>query len=377
LRGNWLSILPAFLAVLIIILGIFFIAGMVFPKNLVITPKIEPVIAGQAPVPISSSFPFQDGTVSISVSLNGSVLDGARKADKNVTIIGNISENSWVSRSYRAMIEDSQQDALFEDLISQFRKIRAQKNLSDDEYLELMAVYVQLMKYETVSENPAKFPIETVADGAGDCDDKSLLLAGLLSREGYDVALLTFGPENHMALGIGSDDYRYDTTNYTFLETTNLTYVGVPTEKLGEGRPLVSVPLIIPIGTGTKKYTCGNETRYITEMADLTESKAEELEPRVRALNDDLSEQQKSIIGMEEQMQSLRSSGNIREYNAMVSTHNARVSAYTTKLGEYRQLYARYEQYATVHNNIVEHPYDRKGGYEYIRKAIPAGASGT
>ncbi len=72
-------------------------------------------------------------------------------------------------------------------------KSGSRQNLSDDEYLELIAVYVQSLRYETQEQNPAKFPIETVVDRAGDCDDKSLLFAGLLSREGYPVALLLFG----------------------------------------------------------------------------------------------------------------------------------------------------------------------------------------
>ena len=51
-----------------------------------------------------------------------------------------------------------------------------------------------------------------------------------------------------MAIGVGSSDYRYRNTNYTFLETTNVSFVGVPTEKLGSGISLQSYPIIIPIG---------------------------------------------------------------------------------------------------------------------------------
>ena len=70
-----------------------------------------------------------------------------------------------------------------------------------------MAVYVQSLRYESIHQNPAKFPVETIVDSAGDCDVKSLLLARLLAREGYSVALLSFEPEAHMPIAVGSDDY--------------------------------------------------------------------------------------------------------------------------------------------------------------------------
>ena len=43
--------------------------------------------------------------------------------------------------------------------------------------LELMAAYTQSLTYETTPDNPTKYPVETVVEGAGDCDDKSVLLA--------------------------------------------------------------------------------------------------------------------------------------------------------------------------------------------------------
>src|SRR5512145_146718 len=162
-----------------------------------------------------------------------------------------------------------------------------------------MATYTQSLHYETLAENPAKFPVETVVDGAGDCDDKSVLLAGLLSREEYRVALLSFGPETHMAVGIGSPQYRYRDTNYPFLEVTNLSYVGVPTEKLGAGKVLQSKPLVIPIGEGTKEYTSAGQTQYIHETGIVSEQKARELEPRVRTLETELSAKQQEILTLE------------------------------------------------------------------------------
>lgn len=369
--GKILSTVLMVLVITILIFAAVILAGILFPENRVVTPQINPVISGQPPVFVTSSYPFQNGIVTISVSVNGSVYEGAKNADKSVTIIGNISDNVWVSDSYRAMADDPTQEPLYEDLLAQFRKIKAEQNLDTDEYLELMAVYVQSLQYETLEKNPAKFPIETVVDRAGDCDDKSLLLAGLLSREGYSVALLSFGPENHMALGVGSNGCQYGETNYTFLETTNVSYVGIVTEKLGDGASLYSTPTIIPIGEGVNTYTHCTDTRYIHDMMVLSEQTAKELEPRLQAMQAELEVKQQEILDMENQMKNLRSAGNVREYNAMVTTHNARVSAYNASLRSYQQLFAQYEKYVIVHNYIIDHEYDRKGTFEYTKMNMP------
>lgn len=206
-----------------------------FHKDRVIVPHITPAETGTYPIISMHEFPFEQSSVTISVPVNRSVYEGARDADKSVTIYGNISEKIWIPDSYIAMAGDPNQEELYNSLTTEFRKVKADMGLTDDEYLELMAAYVQSFRYETIAENPAKFPVETVVDASGDCDDKSLLLVGLLSHEGYRVALFSFEPEAHMAVGVGSDDYQYKNTNYTFLETTNFSFVGVPTGTLDTG----------------------------------------------------------------------------------------------------------------------------------------------
>ena len=146
-------------------------------------------------------------------------------------------------------------------------KVKTSRNLSDDEYLELMSDFVQSLRYETIKENPAKFPIETVMDGAGDCDDKSLLLAGLLSHEGYTVALLSFGPETHMATGVGSTDYLYKNTSYAFVETTNVSFVRGSNDDAERRDPAPVRSDCHPSRQWHERSTrSGKTTRYISDM---------------------------------------------------------------------------------------------------------------
>ena len=368
-----LKLIGTFLFIIILALSAMLISAVVFPKETVIVPQIFPDLPQlqSSPVNISHQFPFEKTTVALTIPVNVSVYEGAKQAEKATTVYGNISETVWLSQSYRAMVQDPAQDSLYTAILADADTIRLQKKLSDDEYLELIVVYIQSLKYETREQNPAKFMVETVVDRAGDCDDKSLLLAGLLSREGYPVALFLFGPESHMTVGVGSDDYLYKNTGYTFVETTNYSFVGVPTDKLGGNLTLYSDPVIIPISNGTKFYGSGSETRYIHDMYVLSDLKVKELEPQVKNMESDLISQQEKIAQLESQIQKIRNTGNSGSYNAQVAVHNALVSDYNSQLNAYRQLFARYEKYALVHNYILEHMYDRKGVFEYVKKNIP------
>jgi len=361
------------LAVIIVVLfAVALAAGYIYTRQSVVVPHIVPQSGQGSPITATHTFLFENSKITISVPVDAGVYAGAKATDKSVSIYGNVSESIWVTDSYLAMVNDSAQDAMYESLLSQFRKIRDDQGLSSDEYLELMAAYVQSLTYETTPDNPAKYPVETVVDSAGDCDDKSLLLAGLLSRENYKVALLSFSPESHMALGVGSTASLYKDTGYAYLETTNLSYVGVPPEELNGGVVLSSEPLVITVGSGTTLYESGAETSALNDMSLAAEQKAKVLEPKISSFSSDLAAKQDRIQQMEAQMQSLRSSGNVGAYNAQVATHNSLVADYNSELATYKSLIATYDTYAQVHNYIISHAYDRKGTYAWAKTTMPA-----
>ena len=90
--------------------------------------------------------------------------------------------------------------------------------------------YVQSIEYVTdkdfcgETEYP-KYPIETVYDNCGDCEDVSFLLAGILREMGCDVCFLYL--PGHFAVGIAGDDtidgvyYQYNDKKYYYAEATN------------------------------------------------------------------------------------------------------------------------------------------------------------
>ena len=68
-----------------------------------------------------------------------------------------------------------------------------------------------------------KYPVETLADGNGDCADTAILTAALLKEMGYDVAIVVF--DNHAATAVACDNcngyyYPLNGRRYYYLETT-------------------------------------------------------------------------------------------------------------------------------------------------------------
>jgi len=97
-----------------------------------------------------------------------------------------------------------------------------------EEKINYIASMVQTIEYTSDSETDStyeypRYPVETLFDRKGDCEDKSILTASLLQSMGYEVALLRL--PNHMAVGVKLSEesipkYDFYAEDYYFLETT-------------------------------------------------------------------------------------------------------------------------------------------------------------
>lgn len=331
------------LLVIVLLLIVTIGANLILNRDTVVPPHIELQTAALTLPAVAYSFPFENITVIFTTPVDSAAYFGAKAADKETVIRGNISDDVWLPRTYIAMVNDPAQNSFFTQLIGNLQSVRDSQHLSDDEYLELMTVMVQSIPYETINQNPPKFPIETYVDRSGDCDDKSLLLAGLLSREGYNVSLLSFAPESHMAVGVVCPGGEYKQTGYTFIETTNLSYVGIPADHLRDGVVLRSDPLVIRIGNGTRTYGSCSESLYLDSVYDLSEKRVEELTKQIEALS--------------AEMDGYYAKQDAQNYNQRVPVFN---NLQRTRI-----------QYAELHNYILEHQYDRKGTYNSVKENLP------
>ncbi|MBR3711206.1 MAG: hypothetical protein IKM99_09665 [Bacteroidales bacterium] len=100
---------------------------------------------------------------------------------------------------------------------------------SDVGRIKQALTFVQSLPYVLDEESKGReeyvrYPLETIADGKGDCEDKAVLLGALLHEMGIDFVLLSV--PDHVALGVRCDSIdsgsylEHDGKRYYYLETT-------------------------------------------------------------------------------------------------------------------------------------------------------------
>lgn len=321
-------------------------------------PAIAPVPGAVGSVAVDHAFEFEGGAETVGVTIDAGVLAGARAGEKEVLIRGEVPEEEWIAGAYRAQVLDPAQDRFYSDLLVGFRGARDRRGLDSDRYLELMAAAVQQLPYVSAPGTAAKYPVETWADGSGDCDDKVLLLAGLLAREGYRVALLVFLPEEHMALGVGCPaGNEYGGSGYAYLEVTNGSYVGAVPEGIGDGVRLASSPLVVPIGNGTTVYGAAPETATIDAARQAARA-------RVDALGPEIDRRRTALETDRRRLEDLRSAGDRDAFEAAYARYGADTAACDRLVEEYNRA-------ADLLNRTAANRYDRAGAAAYVSAQPP------
>jgi chaperonin cofactor prefoldin len=133
---------------------------------------------------------------------------------------------TWVS-----MCKDSRDDYYIKRLVDGLKIVASNEGYSEYETIEYVISFIQTLPYTVDDETTPwneypRYPIETLFDRGGDCEDTSILTAMILYEMGYDVALIILEDENHCAVGVKGGEgiygtyYLVDGTKYFFLETT-------------------------------------------------------------------------------------------------------------------------------------------------------------
>ncbi|HNB03550.1 MAG TPA: hypothetical protein PLV88_04590 [Methanoregulaceae archaeon] len=330
-------------------------------------PEIEPQRGATIPAVPDYIYPFEEFLVTLSSDVDPEVYAGAQSAEKGVRIYDtSIGDDEWRSGLYRAMTLDPAQGTFFDNLTGEFSQVRATYDLDSDEYLELMTVFVQSLQYRNQNLSSPKYPVETYYDREGDCDDKSMLLASLLAHEGYNVSLLYFGPEQHMAVGVACQEEGYRDTGYAYIETTRVSFVGSEAGSLEGNITLVSDPLVISIGSGTKGYTRCGEIRAINDELFNISARLELLATELRGRESSLLSRRSDIETMDRQLEMMLAEGDYFRYNRLVSEYNTWVGDYNQDLEVYQKISDEYSRLAEHYNYIISHEHDREGTYRYL-----------
>jgi len=133
----------------------------------------------------------------------------------------------YQTTDYRGYLLHPLDDQYVEALVYEFNLIQVDEGLTEENKTDLVISFIQSMEYvldadsKGLTEYP-RFPVETLVDGGGDCEDTGILMASLLEAMGYNVSLILL--PDHLAVGVEVNatgtHWVYDNVTYYYLETT-------------------------------------------------------------------------------------------------------------------------------------------------------------
>ena len=151
---------------------------------------------------------------------------------------------------YGDYVLDTSDDVTMASLVEDLEGLAVAAGLDAWETLHLVVSFVQSLRYVSEETEYPRYPIETLVEGCGDCEDLAILTAAILRQMGFRVVLLAFTTEMHMAVGIcvsppescTARAYEWNGDTYYYLETTGTgwTIGEMPTE-------YTSIPTIIAL----------------------------------------------------------------------------------------------------------------------------------
>ena len=319
-------------------------------------------------------FVFEGQAQELAASVDRGLLAGARATDKRAYRRQGATGVEWLGPWYRSFVDDPGHGPLYDAVLAGMRAIRFRENLDADRYAELLIAYVRSLPYKTDRNAPLpKFPVETVADGQGDCDDKSLLLAALLAREGYDVVLMSFRAEEHMTVGLRGVGALWPRTEYALVETTGPSYVGLPLGTLRGGKPLDSAPLLIRIGGGSGVYNAGADVEYLRDVLGRVQRRRGQLEADLARADAHCAALKADLAAARARMEQANARGDTAGYNRLVPEHNRQVvlsnGCVTARNGQADL----FNQLIEVERRIAQGCESRRATVAAVRSLLPAG----
>lgn len=137
----------------------------------------------------------------------------------------------YLPEDYYHYVSDENNEAVIGQIIQNMREIANVMSLDDSAVAREIASFVQqVITYETDSDSTGymeypRYPIETLYERQGDCEDTTILMAALLREWGYEVMFLLI--PSHAALAIRTTDdysagsyYEYNGHRYLYIEST-------------------------------------------------------------------------------------------------------------------------------------------------------------
>lgn len=133
------------------------------------------------------------------------------------------------TENYSVYVTDPLDDVLIKDIVSRLKAAAQERSYNDSQTVNFAVTFVQSLPYTsdavtTAYDEYPRYPVETLVDNGGDCEDTSVLMASILDEMGYSAVLVRL--PNHMAVGvlggtgISGVYYEHNGGKYYYLETT-------------------------------------------------------------------------------------------------------------------------------------------------------------
>ena len=135
------------------------------------------------------------------------------------------------TRNYSVYITHPLDDNVLAMLASELENVASERSFSSYKTVEFVSTFVQSLPYTvdnvtTPYDEYPRYPIETLVDYGGDCEDTSILLASILCAMRYESVLIKF--PHHMGVGVLGGEgttgsyYNYNGEKYFYIEMTGI-----------------------------------------------------------------------------------------------------------------------------------------------------------
>jgi hypothetical protein len=207
--------------------------------------------------------PYRGAQLRVAVPVDTAYLAAARRVDGSA-LFG--TDPVVRTSSLRALFVQQRDDPFVSAMAQRLGELRGTLHLSDDDYVDMVARAVQTIPYGSLHESTF-MPVTTVAGNRGVCADKSLLLACVLARLGYDVGVFVFPSQAHVAVAVRGRGPGLNSTGYTLIETTRASYVGEVDRTLRAPGPIYKRPQLVLAG-GSTIYTRDLQAEFVAETLE-------------------------------------------------------------------------------------------------------------
>lgn len=173
---------------------------------------------------VDHSWKYNGKDCSITLNISAELYDYFRNDREHLAYVYKFNEGEMPPNYYSFMLSEHDRPVM-QSIAQEFSRYA----FTEKDRIELALTFVQSLRYAFDADSKGKdeyvrYPIETLVDGCGDCEDKVALLVALLYEMDIDFVLLVL-PE-HMALGVHCDEIEgsryllYQGKKYYYMETT-------------------------------------------------------------------------------------------------------------------------------------------------------------